>query len=59
MFTIFNVRAKIIYLKNMYKFCDNESDFTWLLAQTNVQTDRQTNFNLSHNNTINNSIIMK
>ena len=38
------VRTKVIYFKNMFKFCDNRSTFTWLI-QTNVHTDRQTNFN--------------
>ena len=41
MITIFKVRTKINYFKNVYKFYDNESIFTFL-AQTNAQIDRQT-----------------
>ena len=42
MVAIFTVSAKIIYFKNKYKFCDNGSTFYLFLAQTSVQTDRQT-----------------
>ena len=56
MIRIFKVRTKIIYFKNIYKFCDNGSIFIWFLAQTKIQTDRETIFKLSHYNSINNSI---
>ena len=42
MIMIFNVRTKVISLENMYKFCNNGSTFTWFLAWTNLQADRQT-----------------
>ena len=45
--TIFNIGIKIIYFKNINKFCDNESVF------------RQTIFKIWKGNTINNSITMK
>ena len=40
MITIFVVQTKVIYFKNIYKFCENGSFFTWFLAHTNVQTDK-------------------
>ena len=59
MITVFNIRTKIIYFKNICKFCENGLIFTWFLAQTNVQADRQKYFKLSHGKTITNSITMK
>ena len=41
MIKIFEIRNKINNLKNTYKFSNNESIFTSLLDQSNVQIDRQ------------------
>ena len=55
MIIIFNERSEVIYLKSIYKL-----QFLWLwmnlygfLAQTNLQTERQANFTLSHGNPFN------
>ena len=40
----------------LYKFCENGSIFTLFLAETNIQTDRETNFKLSDCKTNNNSM---
>ena len=59
MITIFKVRNKIGYYKNIHKFCENGSFFTYIIVQTDIRTDRQTNFKLLHGNTVNNSITIK
>ena len=63
MITIFKVRIMIIYLKNIPKLCTNGSIFLdFYLKQMFSRTDRQTNFKLSHGNTItinNTSMTMK
>ena len=41
---------KLFTLKMYANFCDNESIFTWLLAQANVYTEIQTYTKLSHGN---------
>ena len=47
MFTIFGVQTKVTSLKNI-------SNLKTYTAQTNIKTDRQTNFKLSNGNTFNN-----
>ena len=39
---MFGVQAKVTFIKNTSKFCDNWSVFTWLTARTNIRRDRQT-----------------
>ena len=38
---MFSVQTKVIYCKNISKLRENLSIFTWLIAQTNIHTDRQ------------------
>ena len=60
MIIFFNVRTKVIYFKNIYRFVTiAELLHIFLLKQIFRHTDRQTNFKLSYGNTINISINMK
>ena len=43
----------------MYKFCDNGYIFTWFLAQTNIEIDKEKNFKLLDVNNINNGTTEK
>ena len=47
---VFGVQSKVTYYKNIFKFRETWSFSKWFIAQTNIQTDRQTNFTLSHGN---------
>ena len=50
MITIFGVQTKVTYCKNIFKFRETWSFSKWFIPQTNIHTDRQTNFTLSHGN---------
>ena len=41
-YLILGVRTKVICFKNISKFCDNGSTFTWFIVQPNTQTVGQT-----------------
>ena len=57
--TIFGVRTKVIYTKNISKIRDITSIFPWFIAKTNIRMDRQINFKLSDGNNTNNETTEK
>ena len=56
---MFGMPFKVTYCKNLSKFDEKCSIFTGYIAQTNIQSDRQTNFKLSHGNKNKNVTYMK
>ena len=54
----FSVRTKVIYLRKHMKIVCQWINF-YFISTPNKRSDSQTNFELSHGNTINNSIIIK